>query len=59
MDSVLDVKKQESIGQDSLFGMFEEEPGRGRSASAGFEVPGHPGVGEKVKLGFEREMLGL
>jgi DNA polymerase-3 subunit alpha len=57
VDAVLDVKKQESIGQDSLFGMFEEEPGA--PASVGFEVPGTPEWAQKVKLGFEREMLGL
>jgi DNA polymerase-3 subunit alpha len=56
---VLDVKKQQSIGQDSLFGMFEDEPGGGGAASVGFEVPGTPEWSQKVKLSFEREMLGL
>ena len=59
VDAVLDVKKQESIGQDSLFGMFEEEAGSPTSASVGFEVPGTPEWAQKVKLSFEREMLGL
>ena len=59
VDSVLDVKKQESIGQDSLFGMFEEESGSTGSSSVGFDVPDTPEWAQKVKLGFEREMLGL
>ena len=58
VDAVLDVKKQQSIGQDSLFGMFEDEPG-GSAASVGFEVPATPEWSQKVKLSFEREMLGL
>jgi len=58
VDSVLGLKKQEAVGQDSLFGGLDDAP-----ASATFS-----GVtiaddarewDQKVKLNFEREMLGL
>ncbi|HEY7145207.1 MAG TPA: DNA polymerase III subunit alpha [Streptosporangiaceae bacterium] len=54
IDAVIDVKRNEAIGQDSLFG---DEP----EAEAAFDVP-VPGSGEWDKqalLAFEREMLGL
>jgi len=50
---VIDVKRNEAIGQDSLFGSDAE-------AEATFEVPVPDGEWEKpTLLGFEREMLGL
>ncbi len=54
IDTVIDVKRNEAIGQDSLFG--DEDP----EVAAAFEVPVPDGEWEKTTLlGFEREMLGL
>ena len=53
IDTVIDVKRNEAIGQDSLFGEDTE-------AAAAFDVPVPDGEWEKpTLLGFEREMLGL
>jgi DNA polymerase-3 subunit alpha len=53
IDTVIDVKRNEAIGQDSLFGGDAE-------TEATFEVPVPDGEWEKsILLGFEREMLGL
>jgi len=53
VDSVIDLKRNEAIGQDSLFGGDEE-------AEAVFEVA-IPDTewDKKTRLNFEREMLGL
>jgi DNA polymerase-3 subunit alpha len=53
VDSVIDIKRNEAIGQDSLFGGDEE-------ADAVFEVA-VPDTewDKKTRLNFEREMLGL
>jgi len=53
IDTVIDVKRNEAMGQDSLFG-----PDTG--AEGTFEVPVPDGEWDKATLlGFEREMLGL
>jgi DNA polymerase III subunit alpha len=53
IDAVIDVKRNEAIGQDSLFG---DDP----VATAAFDVPVPEGEWDKpVLLAFEREMLGL
>jgi DNA polymerase-3 subunit alpha len=53
IDTVIDVKRNEAIGQDSLFGDDTE-------VEAAFDVPIPDGEWEKqTRLGFEREMLGL
>jgi len=53
IDTVIDVKRNEAIGQDSLFGDDAQ-------AAATFDVPVPDGEWEKATLlGFEREMLGL
>jgi len=53
VDSVIDIKRNEAIGQDSLFGGDAE-------AEAVFEVAIPDGEWEKkTRLNFEREMLGL
>jgi DNA polymerase III subunit alpha len=53
IDTVIDVKRNEAIGQDSLFGDDTE-------SAATFDVPVPPGEWEKATLlAFEREMLGL
>jgi DNA polymerase-3 subunit alpha len=53
IDTVIDVKRNEAIGQDSLFG---DDP----ECAATFDVPVPEGEWDKpVRLAFEREMLGL
>jgi DNA polymerase III subunit alpha len=53
IDTVIDVKRNEAIGQDSLFG---EDP----EVTSAFDVPVPDGEWEKpTLLAFEREMLGL
>jgi DNA polymerase III subunit alpha len=53
IDTVIDVKRNEAIGQDSLFGEDTE-------VSSAFDVPVPDGEWEKsILLTFEREMLGL
>jgi DNA polymerase-3 subunit alpha len=53
IDTVIDVKRNEAMGQDSLFGPDTE-------AEATFEVPVPDGEWDKATLlAFEREMLGL
>ncbi|KRE55412.1 DNA polymerase III subunit alpha [Phycicoccus sp. Soil748] len=60
VDNFVDIKRQEAIGQDSLFGSFGGDAGAGESVD--FSVlPPIPGVewDKKTLLQFEREMLGL
>ncbi len=53
IDAIIDVKRNEAIGQDSLFGDDEE-------TAATFDVPVPDGEWDKATLlAFEREMLGL
>jgi len=53
IDSVMGVKRNEALGQDSLFGADTQ-------SAATFEVPVPDGEWEKsTLLAFEREMLGL
>jgi DNA polymerase III subunit alpha len=53
VDAIIDVKRNEAIGQDSLFGDDTE-------ADVTFDVPVPDGEWEKsTLLAFEREMLGL
>src|SRR6202035_350732 len=53
VDSVTDIKRNEAIGQDSLFGGDEE-------TEAAFEVAIPDAEWDKkTRLNFEREMLGL
>jgi DNA polymerase-3 subunit alpha len=53
IDSVIDVKRNEAIGQDSLFGEDTTD-------DVAFEIPVPDGEWEKpTLLAFEREMLGL
>lgn len=59
VDNFVDIKRQEAIGQDSLFGSFGDDTA---GESVDFSVlPAIPGVewDKKTLLQFEREMLGL
>jgi DNA polymerase-3 subunit alpha len=58
VDSVVEVKKQEAIGQDSLFDALTDD--RDGPAAPGLELEFSATEWEKsVRLGYEREMLGL
>jgi DNA polymerase-3 subunit alpha len=62
IDNFIDIKRQEAIGQDSLFSAFGDFGDDGAGESVDFSVlPPIPGVewDKKTLLGFEREMLGL
>jgi DNA polymerase III subunit alpha len=57
IDTVIDIKRNEAIGQDSLFGAIDDASD---TADTTFAVPIPPGEWDPpVKLAFEREMLGL
>ncbi len=57
IDQISDLKRNEENGQDSLLGGFgvSSEPG----ASSHLELPEVDEWDKRVRLGFEREMLGL
>ena len=59
IDSFVDLKRQEAIGQDSLFGGFGDGDASGPTDFA--VLPPVPSIewDKKTLLGFEREMLGL
>jgi DNA polymerase-3 subunit alpha len=55
VDQVLDQKRNEAIGQDSLFGGLADSS----FESVSVQVPDLPEWDKQTRLGFEREMLGL
>jgi DNA polymerase-3 subunit alpha len=63
VDALVDEKRQEAIGQDSLFGGFEEGDGGGTAGSGTslLAMPPIPTIewDKSTLLAFEREMLGL
>ena len=57
INTVIDIKRNEAIGQDSLFGTIDDASD---ATDTTFDVPIPPGEWDPpVKLAFEREMLGL
>ncbi|GLX02072.1 DNA polymerase III subunit alpha [Microtetraspora sp. NBRC 16547] len=58
IDAVIDVKRKEALGQDSLFGAFDDDDDSGMSSVFHVAVPDGE-WDKKTKLSFEREMLGL
>ncbi|MEU9024385.1 DNA polymerase III subunit alpha [Actinomadura sp. NPDC048394] len=56
IDSVIDIKRKEAVGQDSLFGALEDEGGEDAFAVA---IPEGEEWDKTTLLAFEREMLGL
>jgi DNA polymerase-3 subunit alpha len=56
IDSVIDIKRKEAIGQDSLFGAFDEGED---SAAFAVAIPEGEEWDKTTLLAFEREMLGL
>ena len=61
VDALVEVKRQEAIGQDSLFGAFggDEAPAGGADAFDGLPPVPRPSGTSATLLAFEREMLGL
>jgi DNA polymerase-3 subunit alpha len=64
IDALVEVKKQEAIGQDSLFGSFGDDTGDAGAAGGPGAFDGLPPVptlewDKASLLSFEREMLGL
>jgi DNA polymerase-3 subunit alpha len=64
IDALVEVKKQEAIGQDSLFGSFGDDSGAGGGLDGQGAFDGLPPVptmewDKASLLSFEREMLGL
>jgi DNA polymerase III subunit alpha len=57
VDQYADIKRNEAIGQDSLFGGLDEEAGGGFGVA--IAVPDIPDWDKQTLLGHEREMLGL
>ncbi|HQZ00819.1 MAG TPA: OB-fold nucleic acid binding domain-containing protein, partial [Propionicimonas sp.] len=55
VDEVIDLKRNQANGQDDLFGDF----GTSDDRIAASPVPDLPEWDKRVRLGFEREMLGL
>jgi DNA polymerase-3 subunit alpha len=56
IDSVIDIKRKEAIGQDSLFGALEDDGGEDAFTVA---IPEGEEWDKTTLLAFEREMLGL
>src|SRR5690606_40528296 len=56
IDSVIDIKRKEAVGQDSLFGALEEEGGDDAFAVA---IPEGGEWAKTTLLAVEREMVGL
>ena len=62
IDALVEVKKQEAIGQDSLFGSFGDDGRRRQDGPGAFDgLPPVPTLewDKASLLSFEREMLGL
>ncbi|MEU0314287.1 DNA polymerase III subunit alpha [Nocardioides sp. NPDC006273] len=57
VDQYIDIKRNEAIGQDSLFGGLEEDGGDGFGVSVA--IPEMDEWDKMTLLGHEREMLGL
>jgi len=57
VDQYVDIKKNEAIGQDSLFGGLEDDGGSGFGISV--TIPDIEDWDKMTLLGHEREMLGL
>ncbi len=55
VDAVVDIKRNEAIGQDSLFGGLEDDA----FGTVSVQVPDIDEWDKQTLLGYEREMLGL
>jgi DNA polymerase-3 subunit alpha len=55
VDAVVDIKRNEAIGQDSLFGGLDDDA----FATANVQVPDISEWDKQTLLGYERDMLGL
>ena len=59
VEAFVAIKKQEAIGQDSLFGAFDDAPGGTSGDLMGLTVVPKAEWDKATLLSFEREMLGL
>ena len=59
VDQYVDIKRNEAIGQDSLFGALDGVDGPGSSFGISVSVPDLDEWDKMTLLGHEREMLGL
>ena len=57
VDAIIDVKRNEAIGQFDLFGALGEDEDTGSGLT--IDIPDLPEFDRKTKLAAEREMLGL
>ena len=57
VDAIIDVKRNEAIGQFDLFGALGEDEDSGSGLT--IDIPDLPEFDRKTKLAAEREMLGL
>ncbi len=57
VDAIIDVKRNEAIGQFDLFGALGEDDDSGSGLT--IDIPDLPEFDRKTKLAAEREMLGL
>jgi DNA polymerase-3 subunit alpha len=55
VDAVVDIKRNEAIGQDSLFGGLDDDA----FATANVQLPDISEWDKQTLLGYERDMLGL
>ena len=59
VDEVVDLKRNEAIGQFDLFAGLGGDDDEGGPGALSVEIPELPEFDKKEKLSFEREMLGL
>src|SRR5690606_42090146 len=58
-DMVIDVKRNEAVGQFDLFAWLGGEGGDGGGSRFTIDIPDLPEWDKREKLTFERQMLGL
>ena len=59
VDQYVDIKKNEAIGQDSLFAGLDDDSGSGAGFGVTIAVPDIDDWDKQTLLGHERDMLGL
>ncbi|HSV39089.1 MAG TPA: DNA polymerase III subunit alpha, partial [Nocardioidaceae bacterium] len=59
VDQYVEIKKNEAIGQDSLFGSMDGEVANGAHWGVSVQIPDIPEWDKQTLLGHERDMLGL
>jgi DNA polymerase III subunit alpha len=59
VDQYVDIKKNEAIGQDSLFAGLDDDAGSGAGFGVSIAIPDIADWDKQTLLGHERDMLGL